>query len=84
MNIQNTLIASNHPYTPTESVPPLQQYNPDQIYDMHCVDIVFSQVTNNESPRFFVDKHKSWLAVQAFDPSGSIPCNFNQIVLDYP
>jgi hypothetical protein len=84
MNIQSALIANNDPYTPAESIPSLQQYNPYQIYDMHCVDIVYSQTTNDNPPTTFIDKHKSWLAVQAFDPTGSIPCNFAQIVLNYP
>jgi hypothetical protein len=84
MSIQTALLSASDPYAPSASNPSLQQYDNYQIYDLHCVDIVYSQTINGVEQAPFIDRKKQWLAVQVFDPSGIIPCNFAQIVLDYP
>ena len=74
---------ANDGYKPSIPKPSLQQYDNYQIYSVYCEDIVYSGLpasSNIPSPV----KQRNFLAVQSMAPSGSIKCNFSQIVDLYP
>lgn len=70
-------------YLPAIPKPSLQQYDNYQIYDMHCVDILYEHTVGQSilkpNPR---DVQSNWLAVQVYS-IGIIPCDFNKIVSKY-
>jgi hypothetical protein len=80
--IQNYLISNLDEYKPQLSNAPLQQVDNYQIYDLHCVDVVFSRNTDGIISTV-TDTKLSFLAVQAYDPE-FIHLDFAQIILDYP
>ena len=69
-------------YLPTIPKPSLQQYDPYQIYDLYCRDILYiDNETGNDPPVVLM---KDFVAAQHYSPSGIILCDFRQIALMYP